>query len=237
VVIDLERATPPALVEGLGLGAYEAAQRQKRGGYSLELVIDSSEAEAEAEALRGAGLLVFLVPEAASRIVPWVATSGFGDDGTALRGDEGLRRVRPGDVLLVVRGPIAREYQAPEKRRRIDTARLSPGYLFHLHLRESPQVLEIDPFDFAFGSGPPVSGSSQVEIQTWVDGVRAGAREDDAFRHLTPALGLSQDQNRGALRALGGAPAGGKTPGVLDNLAQFRSYSGWRGAVERQRHS
>jgi hypothetical protein len=234
LVVDLRQATPTALAEGLGLGAFEAAQRTKRGGYSLEVVLEESAAEEEMKRLRAAGLHVFAVPESALRLSPWRATSGArAGSALRLRGDRD-REVKPGDVLLVVRGPIVREYRPAEKRRKIDTARLDPGYRFHLHLKAAPEALEIDPFDLAFADGAPVAGSSLLEVRSWVDAVRADAPDDEGFQYLTPALGVSQEDGRGAVQALGDAGRVGKDAvPILDNLAQFRSYSGWRGAVER----
>jgi hypothetical protein len=234
LVVDLRQATPAALVEGLGLGSFEAAQRTKRGGYSLEVVLEESAAQEEMKRLRAAGLRVVGIPEGALRLSPWRAASGS-RDGSALRlRGEGAREVRPGDVLLVVRGTIVREYRPVEKRRKIQTARLDPGYCFHLHLKAAPEVVEIDPFDLRFADGAPVAGSSLLEVRSWVDAVRADAPDDEAFLHLTPALGISQDEGRGAAQALGDPGRVGKDASpILDNLAQFRSYSGWRGAVER----
>jgi len=65
---------------------------------------------------------------------------------------------------------------------------------------------------------------------------------DDGFRRLPPALapstqghglpGLARPPQPGAPARLGpGRPQG---PVLLDNLAQFRFYSGWRAAVERR---
>jgi hypothetical protein len=233
VVIDLEAATPAALSDGLGLGAFEARQRKKRGGYALEMILEHAEAEAESQRLAAAGLLVVLVPEAEAKTPCWLAGAGSWDGVLHLQGD-GRREIAAGGLLLVVKGPIAREYQVPEKKRRVETARLEPGYRFHLHLRDQPVPVEIDPFDLSFPGGPPLSGSSQIEVQTWLDALRAGAPEDDAFRHVTPALGLRKDDG---MRALPGMPPGaraGAPLAVLDNLAQFRFYSAWRAAVERR---
>ena len=231
VCVRLDTATPASLTEGLGLGAFEVEQRRKRGGYALEIVVADDEAHREAERLRAAGLHVVLVPEAEARTPCWTASGGAWDGALHLQG-EGRRDVARGSVLLVVRGPIAREYQAPDKKRKIETARLESGYRFHLHLRDEPIALEIDPFDFGFPGGPPLSGSSQIEIQSWVDAVRGEAPDDDAFRYVTPALGLRKDEAARALPRL--SPEAGKPATVLDNLAQVRFYSGWRAAVERR---
>jgi hypothetical protein len=236
LIVDLANATPAALAEGLDLGAYEAAQRTRRGGYSLEAVVDESEAEAEAARLRAAGLHVYAVPESTRHLSPWRAASGAAEGSRLrLRGD-GSREIQRGDVLLVVRGPIVRERRPADKVKRIDTARLEPGHRFHLHLKDESTVVEIDPFELAFPGGAPLAGSSLLEVRAWVDAVRGDASDDEGFQYLSPALGVSEDKARAATVGLRDSGSGGKdsTP-ILDNLAQFRSYSGWRGAVERLR--
>jgi hypothetical protein len=57
---------------------------------------------------------------------------------------------------------------------------------------------------------------------------------DDAFRRLPPALAPAPPAG-GRLARAGETPREGapKEGGVLDNLAQFRFYSAWRGAAER----
>jgi hypothetical protein len=59
---------------------------------------------------------------------------------------------------------------------------------------------------------------------------------DDEFRRLPPALAPAAPSG-GALGMVETlrAPRASDAPLVLDNLAQFRFYSAWRGLVERQR--
>jgi hypothetical protein len=62
---------------------------------------------------------------------------------------------------------------------------------------------------------------------------------DDGFRLLPPALGEAAEE-AGSLATFRGARGAGLAPGreaaiVLDNVAQFRFYSGWRAAIERVR--
>ena len=240
--MDLSSAAPATLGAALDLLPYESAQRHRRGGYALEGALEGAAAEEEAARLRAAGLVVFLVSESRAREEPWLALAGGpGKDGLVLKGATGTRVISSSDLLLVVRGPIAREYQAPPQRRRIKTTRLEDGYRFHLHLRASPQVVELDPGDFDFGARPPLSGSSLLEMSDWLEPLTEGVEKDDAFRHLTPALGPGTPGPAGPLAATGAlarsAPASGTSSEaeVHDNLRQFRFYSSWRGAVERQR--
>jgi len=234
-------ADPPASSEAvLDLSPYEAALRRRRGGYRLECVLEAAEAEREAARLRSAGLRVFLVAEAATRALPWVAASGAREGGgLRLRGEGGSRLVAPSDLLLVVRGPIVREYQAKVARRKVDTAGLEGGHRFHLHLKASPSPLELDPGEFDFRESGRLSASSLLELSAWILTLAEGLPVDDGFRWLTPALGPAPPAPGASL-----APSAlSRTPGrdpkdpstVLDNLEQFRFYSAWRAAVERLR--
>ena len=58
---------------------------------------------------------------------------------------------------------------------------------------------------------------------------------DDGFRRISPALAPAAPAAGAAARledALRTSAA--RPPAILDNLAQFRFYSAWRGAVERR---
>jgi hypothetical protein len=242
MVLDLAGTLPEPLARALDLPPYEAGLLAKRGGLHLHRVLESPAAEAEAERLRASGLVVFLVPEAEARVPPLRAVGGErGEGALALRTEEGAVTLRRGAVGLVVRGSITREYQTSSRRRRIDTARLEPGYRVHLHRRHEPRPLEIDAF--AFGFGLAVTGSACLELDAWVAEVAPDATVDDGFRRLPPALGPAGKEPKGVLAAAGslrlatrGRRAGrDETPVVLDNVEQFRFYSGWRAAVERRR--
>jgi hypothetical protein len=240
LVVDCSSADAATLADALELTRYESAQRHRRGGLSLEGVLGPVAAEAEAARLRAAGLVVFLVSEALARAEPWLAVAGMREkDGLSLRGPIGSRRVSSADLLLVVRGPIVREYQAPLAPRKIQTARLEGGYRFHLHLHSSPQVLELDPGDFDFGARPPIFGSSLLEMNDWLDSLAQSAVMDDSFRYSTPALGPGTGP-AGPLVATSALSRSAKgrdksQTTIHDNLGQFRFYSSWRGAVERTR--
>jgi hypothetical protein len=154
-----------------------------------------------------------------------------------LRSSGGEVTVGEGELLLIVRGPIAREYLAePSTRRRPRGVGLDDGYRIHLHLRSDRRPIELDPASFDFGS--PEIGSSLVRLSEWVAAVRRGAPEDDRFRYLAPALAPAAAMPGpvsavGALRARRPAGRDGSERVVLDNVAQFRFYSAWRGALER----
>ena len=243
LLVDCSSRDPATLGEALGLLPYESALRHRRGGYALEAVLDPAAAEEEAVRLRAAGLVVFLVPESLTRAEPWLATGGVREtDGLRLRGAHGVRHVSGPDLRLVVKGPIVREYQTPFQRRKVQTARLEDGYRFHLHLRASPEILEIDPGDFDFEARTLLFGSSRLEMEDWIDSLAREVTVDDAFRHATPALGPGSPSSKGPLAAtaaLSRSAATGRESEatVHDNLRQFRFYSSWRGVVERDRWS
>jgi hypothetical protein len=242
VVLDLAGVPPEPLARALDLRPYEAGLLVRRGGFHLHRVLESKAAGAEAERLRASGLAVFLVPEAEARVRPLRAVGGERGEGVlALRTEEGPLAIRRGDVRLVVRGAIAREYQPSSRRRRVDTARLEEGYRVHLHRRQDARAVEIDAFAFEFGFA--VTGSARLELDAWVEEVGPGATVDDGWRRLLPALGPAGVEPTGALAAahsLGLATRDRRgrrhdLPVVLDNVEQFRFYSAWRAAVERQR--
>ena len=238
VLVDVAVAAKDTLAQALSLPPYEAGLVARRGGIHLVRAADPAEAEAEAERLRACGAAPWLVPEAEVRATPQQCLSG------EKRGGELLLRTGSGsvtfpgpDALLVVRGTIAREYQSSDERRRIATARLADGYRIHLHRRGDEHALEIDALNFEVGFAP--SGSAQLEVDAWIAAVAGHVPLDSGFARLPPALApAGPEKGGGALAAAGSlAAARGDAEGrvVLDNLAQFRFYSGCLAAVARRR--
>ncbi len=243
LVLDLDGVSVDALARALDLPPYEAGLVARRGGLHLHRVLEDTSAEAEAGRLGARGLAAFLVPEAEARVRPLRALGGDRSAGTlALRTEDGRVDLLRGDVLLVVRGPITRAYQPSSRRRRVDTARLDEGYRVHLHRRSAgsgSRPVEIDAATFEFGFA--ATGSARLELDAWTDEVAGGAPCDNGFRRLPPALGPPEPKGAlAAASALGLASRGreggrDERPVVLDNVEQFRFYSGWRAAVERRR--
>jgi hypothetical protein len=229
------------LARALGLPLFEAGQRLRRGGYHLQKRDAVDQVEAERERLAAQGLRVLVVPEAGIRRAPLVVVGGGPEgEGFRFRSEEGPLEVSASDILLVVRGPITREYQAvARKRKQVATATLEDGYRIHLHRREHPRPVEIDPFSFEFAGGGPIRGSSLIEILAWLDAL-TGVTQDDAFRRETPALAPSADRKNplDVAKALDTKRSSrtrrDQAPLTLDNVEQFRFYSGWRAAVERK---
>ena len=79
------------------------------------------------------------------------------------------------------------------------------------------------------------AGPSLATLLGWMRALTEGVPTDEGFRFLTPALGPAQPPLPGAAQAFDPARSGkGARPAAFDNVAQFRFYSGWRAAVERE---
>jgi hypothetical protein len=253
VILDLAAATEEAVASALGLSVFEAGQRRKRGGLQLHRIVEEGRAREEAAALRAAGLEVLLVPEGEARTPSLHALGGSAEAGSLrLRTREGDVPLRAEDLRLVVRGPIVRAYQPSLQIRRLRSASLDGGYRIHLHRRADPRPVELDPGNFEFGFA--VTGSSLLELLGWIAAVAPAVPVDDEFRRLPPELSLAAPPTFGVMAAAAGLSRpdrgqpdyrprqimGGfgadEAPAVLDNLPQFRFYSGWRAAVERRRN-
>jgi hypothetical protein len=233
VVLEHQKPDAEALARVLGLTLFDAGQRAARGGFELLRTAPRAEAWEVALALEAAGFLVFLVPESEARRPPiLVRGGGFEGGRLRLRTAEGESSIGRDDILLVVRGPIAREYQTAQDRIRFRSATLPAGYLVHLHQRPEIPPLELDPgnFEFALTSRQ----GSLLELGLWLESL--GAPTDDGFKKLAPALAPTAPEGTGvAATARALVHSEGEGALVLDNVAQFRLYSGWRGAVERRR--
>jgi hypothetical protein len=236
VIADLGSAEEAGLRAALALSVYEAAQLARRGGFHLHRVMAPADADAERARLASHGITAFNVaePDVRAAAEPDLALGGT-FDGASLR----LRVARQtlaataGDLRLIVKGPITREHAPRESLRFARTATLEPGFRFHLHRRDLPRPVEIDPAEFDFGAAR-AGESSLLEIAGWIAEIAQAVPVDDGFRRIAPALAPvitapgASPKLEDALRTGGPAPAP-----ILDNLAQFRFYSAWRGMVER----
>jgi len=242
LVIDLDSGTEDEVAAALGISRFEARQRQRRGGLQLLRIGEEGEAQEAAGTLRERGLFVVAVPEQEVRTPPLLATGGA-QEGHALRLnlEDGPLVLRNEDLMLLVRGPIAREYQPSLQIRRFQTASLEGGYRIHLHRHGDLRPVELDPQNFEVGF--TVTGSSLLELLGWLETVAPGVPVDDSFRRITPVLGQAAPPTSGVMAATAGLHRAPHSHGfgkdeplaVLDNVAQFRFYSGWRAAVERRR--
>jgi hypothetical protein len=236
VVVDLRGAPPDQVSRALGVSTYEATQWSRRGGHHLHRIVPLAESARHAETLASGGLSVVVVPEADVRAAAPLFALGGGPvaDRLVLRTEEGQREISSGEVLLVVKGPIAREYPPSGDVRRPRATHLDPGYRYHLHRRSDMRPVELDPFEFAFGAAAGVT-SSILEIASWLERLFPGAPVDDAFRAITPAVAPAPPGTTRGVEALAREASASRSARVmLDNVAQFRFYSAWRAAVERR---
>ena len=116
------------MAAALGISPFEAGQRQRRGGLQLLRIGEDREAQETAGALRERGLFVVAVPEHEVRTPPLLALGGAQQgDALHLKLKDGPLVLRAEDLMLLVRGPIAREYQPSLQSRRFQTASLEGG--------------------------------------------------------------------------------------------------------------
>ena len=242
VLVDLAGTEAPRLAEALAVSHYEATLLARRGGLHLVRTADPEDAAAEAERLRARGAAPWLVPEAEVRTPPLVCLAGERQAGElVLRTTQGPATLARGDALLVVRGAITREYQPTLERRRIARARLEEGFRVHVHRRADPRALEFDALNLELGFA--ANGSARLEIEAWLEALAGDAARDDGFARLGPVLAPEAPEPLGALAAVGTLAAATRSgaaktqPLVLDNLAQFRFYSGCLAAVRRRREA
>jgi hypothetical protein len=240
LVLEIASADEGALTRALSLSAFEAAQRRRRGGPDLHRILPAAQAVEEAARLRAHGLEVLEIAEdEVRRAEPVTITRGTAETGAlALDGDEGPLRLAEADLFLIVRGIITREYQStPEARLQRRLATLDPGYRVHLHRRGDARPVELDPAALDFGPGGAPSGA-QLQVTSWIDRLFPGVPRDDSFRVVIPALAPAAPVAGGnAAAAAALARPGRERRAVLDNLAQFRFHSAWRGAARRLRSS
>jgi hypothetical protein len=252
VVVDLGSGHQEDAARALGLTLFDLRQVSLRGPLHLHRVLAPGEARAEAALVADLGLQVVLVSEAEARRAasPLVVRGGRWAEGMLhAQTGHGVVRIGPDDILLLVQGPIVRERQvSPEvadlrnvrSLKLVRTAGLTQGFRYHFHRRSDPLPVEIDPLAFEFGEAARASRSSDQRLAEWVACLVAGMVADDGFRRQVPALGPSAPSPGSPLNRvmpLGPGSSRGKESEaqLLDNLAQFRFYSAWRGLVERAR--
>jgi hypothetical protein len=246
VVIDLDAVTIEALAHAAERSRFEATLLTRRRGLWLHRVLAPEPARSEAARLAAAGVPALLVPESEARLRPQRAQAGeLTPTGLVLRTEEGSVVVSGEALLIVVSGPIVRQRQASSKRPKVATATLEEGFCIHLHRLADERPLEIDAGRFEPGFA--VAGSTRLQLEAWLQVLAEGVPRDDGFRWLAPALAPAETPVPGPLAALeslsqrSGGQVGsprerdGDERLLLDNLEQFRFYSGWRGAAERRR--
>jgi hypothetical protein len=237
VLVELGGVPADVVAAALGLMAFEAQQRARRGGWQLHRISAVEAAEIEAQRLRAEGLNAFALPlsEVSPADDPLVAVGGRAlANGLRLRTDRESFDVHPEEILLLVVGTIHREVTDEVKKRHSRPPRPQPGLRFHLNRRDAAQPIKLDPDSIAFDDTPVVPSSSLIEIRSWIAALAPPPALDEGFRDVTPALSPSRRADAGLSTALRSGPAREDAATPLDNLPQFRFYSGWRAALARR---
>jgi hypothetical protein len=237
VLVDVSGASPAVAAEALELMAFEAEQCARRGGWQVHRLGRAEAMEIEAERVRQTGLnaLVVSAAELAPAETPLVVIGGRGlEGGLRLRAEGKTLDLRSEDILLLVVGTIHREVTDEVKKRHSRPPRPQPGLRFHFHRHADPRPFELDPDSFAFDDAPGVPSSSLMEIRSWITALAPAPITDTGFRDLTPALSPAEPTAPALVTALRAGPAREDAATILDNLGQFRFYSGWRAALARR---
>jgi hypothetical protein len=245
VVVDMS-ADAHALADALGRSDRELEALRRRRRYLLHRILPEAEAAADVARLRALGVDTIALSESVVRAAaqPLRAIGGNPEAGVfTLDGEKETRQVAADDVLLVVWGPIRREPLSETARtmrdlRRIPAKRAVESDLYHVHTRSSLRPLELDPDAFTFTETRGSGASTLLRVRAAIAGLAAAAEVDRGFAQEAPALGVSSGPPRtsfaeafGARRSAGGQR---KPAMFLDNVAQFRLYSAWRGIVARR---
>ncbi len=248
LVIDTTTASVELLAEACSVSAWEARQWQAASRYRLVRVSSEPEDGPLESALKSRGLDLLVVGEetvARSRnpiLLESVDVSATPVQCTLRHEAEGppsRQELSERDVALIVSASIKRErVRDPTSLRARTNTRLEDAWLVHLHLRSETRPWEIDPRRTGYkGAGLASAHMCTLEL---VRRLSAAAPHDEAFKNIVPALSPGVDDSAEAIGLKRAPKPTGKEPKpvVLDNLAQFREYSAWRGAMEiARRHS
>ena len=243
VVIDTTASAVEAIAEACGVSAWAARQWQAASRYRLIRVSDEPADGPLEVGLKAKGLRVLVVSDQtvmrARNPISLESIDPFADPAQCtLREDPEAppmrKPLREQDLALIVTATIKREKVKDQTSPRVpkDT-RLDDAWLVHLHLKGEDRPWEIDPLRTAYeGAGLASAYMRTLEL---VRRLSAVAPHDDAFKNVVPALSPGADPLSG-FESFASAPKKKKSNEpkvvVLDNVAQFREYSAWRGAIE-----
>ena len=231
-----------SLAEMLGFAPYDARLALKTMRHRLLCKVRSQrEAREISSQLERLGVEHLELAEADVEAVPVVSMRWlrFHSDHMEMQlSEKGTEQVSYGDVLLLVRGEIARERH---NERRMATPQgasqpLTPGLRLFLFVRASSVAAELDSEQFDWSAlGDRQSISTPMNFKRLVDEIlhRATSAELDRGFDLEPVV-LSRS---GAGSDMDALLDGSKTRDgvVYDNEAQFRFYARWRYLVARAR--
>jgi hypothetical protein len=243
VVIDTGASPAEAIAAGCGVSLWEARQWQTASRYRL-LRISTEPADGPLETgLRDKGLRVLSVPETTvvrsrnpipvESIDPSVSPAPCTvRDNT--EGPPSKTVLAEPDLALIISATIRREKKNEKPARGAPSeARLEDGWLVHFHFRGGTRPWDIDPRKTTYeGVGLASAFMRTLEL---VRRLSSFIPHDEAFRTVVPALSQSSDSLTDFKSFASPDQARkGKDPKVIifDNVAQFREYSAWRGAVQ-----
>ena len=242
LVIDTSAPSLETLAEACSISLWDARQWQAASRYRLVKVSTEPEDGPLESELKKKGLKMHVVPEhvvAQSRnpiLIEAIDLSRNPSECTLRDAGEGptsRRELKDGDVVLVVSAFIKREKVKDQTSLRNQIAtRLEDFWLVHLHLKGENRPWEMDPRRTRYeGDGLPSAHMRTLEI---VRRLSATVPHDESFRNVVPAMSPCADPPSDLDDIRKGSLKSGREPKlvVLDNVAQFREYSAWRGAVE-----
>jgi hypothetical protein len=243
VVIDTAANPIETIAEGCGVSLWEARQWQAASRYRL-VKISTEPGDGPLETgLRAKGLRVLAVPEEtvvrSRNPVPVESIDpSLSPAPCSVREDPeappAKRDLIEADIALIISATIRREKRTEKPARGAPAeGRLEDGWLVHFHFRGGARPWEIDPRKTTYeGAGLASAYMRTLEL---VRRLSTFIPHDEAFRTMVPALSQSAD-SLGDFRSFASKDQSrkGKDPKIviLDNAAQFREYSAWRGAVE-----
>lgn len=245
VILDTTTTSVELIAEACSVSVWEARQWQAASRYRL-LRISTEPPDGPLESgLREKGLTPLVIPDEtiarARSPIPLESIDTIASPARCtLREDPeaapSRRDLREEDLILIVSASIRRQRVKDQSTPRVRAeTRLEDAWLIHLHLQGESRPWEIDPLRTSYeGPGPASAFMRTLEL---VRRLSAIVPHDDAFRNVVPALSPGVDPLRDLESLVPPAKKKAREPKVviLDNVAQFREYSAWRGAVEAAR--
>jgi hypothetical protein len=244
-ILDTRSSEASAIEKALDVSAWEARQWRAAAPFRLLKITAEPPDEERAARLASLGVRVHRLPESlvnrarqplSAEVVDTVAlpiwmTLREDAESAALRRELDEQR-----ILILVSGVIRRQLlkQDAGRSKLPSGSQLEDGWLVHVHLIGEARPWEIDPRRASFeGDGFMSAHMRTLEL---VRSLSGRVPLDDSFRNIVPALAPGAgpaDDLRGLKKAAKPREKDAKKV-ILDNVTQFREYSAWRAAVERE---
>ncbi|MEO8360203.1 MAG: hypothetical protein ABI672_09255 [Vicinamibacteria bacterium] len=245
LILDTKDVSVESVAKACSASTWEARQWQAASRYRLLKVTTETDAPIES-ALRDRSLPFFALSEEVVAAARSPLLLEAVDSVSALLrvtfraeadGRSQTRDIRNEDIAILLSAPIRREKvkEATASRRAQPETRLEDAWLMHLHLKDEPRPFELDPRRVAFEGGG--LASAHMRSLELLRRLAADVPHDEAFKNTVPALSPGSDPliDLASLKTPQKSGAKEAKLVVLDNVAQFREYSAWRGAVEKAR--